>query len=74
MSDATQKIPEHRGTPKYRGVAHPLCLTDEVLDHEFPAEFKPVNIEAYDRTTDLESGSRIISSIYTWPEEMTFTP
>ena len=52
MSDATQKIPEHRGTPKYRGAAHPLCFTDEVLDHEFPAGFKPVNIEAYDGTTD----------------------
>ena len=47
-----QKITEHRGTPKYRGAAHPLCFTDEVLDHEFPAGFKPVNIEAYDGTTD----------------------
>ena len=52
MSDATQKIPENRGTPKYRGAAPPLCFTDEVLDHEFPAGFKPVNIEPYDRTTD----------------------
>ena len=40
------------GTPKYRGAAHPLCFTDEVLDHEFPEGFKPVNIEAYDGTTD----------------------
>ena len=47
-----KKIPENRGTPKYRGAAHPLCFTDEVLDHEFPAGFKPVNIEPYDRTTD----------------------
>ena len=31
---------------------HPLCFTDEVLDHEFPEGFKPVNIEAYDGTTD----------------------
>ena len=31
---------------------HPLCFTDEVLDHEFLAGFKPVNIEAYDRMTD----------------------
>ena len=37
---------------KYRGAAHPLCFTDEVLDYEFPAGFKPVNIEAYDGTTD----------------------
>ena len=29
----------------------PLCFTDEVLDHEFPEGFKPVNIEAYDGTT-----------------------
>lgn len=35
------------------GVPHtPLCFTDEVLDHEFPVGFKPVNIEAYDGTTD----------------------
>ena len=40
------------GTPKYRGAAHPLCFTDEVLDYEFPEGFKPVNIEAYDGTTD----------------------
>ena len=52
MSDATQKILSHRGTPKYRGAAHPLCFTDEVLDHQFPVGFKPVNIEAYDGTTD----------------------
>jgi len=29
-----------------------MCFTDEVLDHEFPQGFKPVNIEAYDGTTD----------------------
>ena len=49
--DATQQTPEQRGTPRYRGAAHPLCFTDEVLDHEFPEGFKPVNIEAYDGTT-----------------------
>ena len=43
---------EDNDTPKYRGAAHPLCFTDEVLDHEFPAGFKPVKIEAYDGTTD----------------------
>ena len=37
---------------RYRGPAHPLCFTDEVLDHEFPQGFKPVNIEAYDGMTD----------------------
>ena len=31
---------------------HPLCFTEEVLDHEFPQGFKPMNIEAYDGTTD----------------------
>lgn len=39
-------------TAKYRGAAHPLCFTDEVLDHEFPEGFKPVNIEAYDEMID----------------------
>ena len=39
-------------TSIYRGAAHPLCFTEEVLDHEFPQGFKPVNIEAYDGTTD----------------------
>ena len=29
-----------------------VFTTDEVLDHEFPKGFKPVNIEAYDGTTD----------------------
>ena len=43
---------EHYGASQYRGAAHPLCFTDEVLDHEFPEGFKPVNIEAYDGTTD----------------------
>ena len=42
---------ERHDTSKYRGAAHPLCFTDEVLDHEFPEGFKPVNIESYDRTT-----------------------
>ena len=41
-----------RDIAQYRGAAHPLCFTNEVLDHEFPAGFKPVNIEAYDGTTD----------------------
>src|SRR3954465_2758531 len=47
-----KKPSSESGTPKYRGVAHPLCFTDEVMDHEFPEGFKPVNIEAYDGTTD----------------------
>ena len=37
---------------RYRGAAHPLCFTEEVLEHEFPQGFKPVNIEAYDGMTD----------------------
>ena len=49
----------HRRTPselrhdaaRYRAAAHPLCFTDEVLDHEFHEGFKPVNIESYDGTT-----------------------
>ena len=51
-SNTTRQVFKDSGTPKYRGSAHPLCFTDEVLDHEFLAGFKPVNIEAYDGTTD----------------------
>ena len=39
-------------TSKYRGAAHPLCFTGEVMDHHIPEGFKPVNIESYDNTTD----------------------
>ena len=39
-------------TARYKGAAHPLCFTDEVLDNEFPQGFKPVNIESYGGTTD----------------------
>ena len=53
VSNATHQVSEYYGTPKYRGAAHPLCFTDEVLDYEFPVGFKPVSIEAYDGTTDL---------------------
>ena len=41
-----------RDAAHYRGAARPLCFTDEVLDHEFPEGFKPVNMESYDGTTD----------------------
>ena len=41
-----------RDIAQYRGAAHPLCFTDEVMDHQIPEGFKPVNIEAYDGTTD----------------------
>ena len=37
---------------RHRGAAHPLCFTDEVMDHEFPEGFKLVNIESYNGTTD----------------------
>ena len=30
----------------------PLCFTNEVMEHEFPEGFKPVNIKSYDGTTD----------------------
>ena len=42
----------HCDIAQYRGAAHPLCFTDEVMDHQIPEGFKPVNIEAYDDTTD----------------------
>jgi hypothetical protein len=41
-----------RDIAEYRGAAHPLCFTDEVMDHQIPEGFKPVNIESYDGTTD----------------------
>ena len=34
------------------GAAHPACFTDEVMEHQFPAGFKPTNIDQYDRTTN----------------------
>ena len=37
---------------QHRGAAHPLCFTDEVMEHEFPDGFKPINIESYDGTID----------------------
>ena len=42
----------HRDIARHRGAAHPLCFTDEVMDHEFLEGFKPINIESYDGTTD----------------------
>ena len=42
----------HRDIAQHRGAAHPLCFTNEVMDHEFLEGFKPVNIESYDGTTD----------------------
>ena len=39
-----------RDIAQYRGAAHPLCFTDEVMDHQIPEGFKPVNIESYDDT------------------------
>ena len=41
-----------RDITRHRGAAHPLCFTDEVMEHQFPEGFKPVNIEQYDGTTD----------------------
>ena len=29
---------------RHRGATHPLCFTDEVMDHEFPEGFKPINM------------------------------
>ena len=41
-----------RDVARHRGAAHPLCFTNEVMDHEFPEGFKPVNVVSYDGTTD----------------------
>ena len=37
---------------RVRGAAHPMCFTDEVMQHQFPEGFKPVNIESYDGITN----------------------
>src|SRR3989337_2756409 len=37
---------------RIRGAAHPMCFTDEVMQHQFPDGFKPINIKPYDGTTD----------------------
>ena len=29
-----------------------MCFIDEVMQHQFPEGFKPINIEQYDGTTD----------------------
>ena len=42
----------HRDLARYKGAAHPVCFIDEVMEHEFPEGFKPINIESYDGTTD----------------------
>ena len=47
-----QQLTACQSASRYKGAAHPLCFIDEVLDHEFPQGFKPVNIEAYEETTD----------------------
>ena len=31
-----------RDITQYRGAAHPLCFTDEVMDHQITEGFKPV--------------------------------
>lgn len=48
QNDQTDRVPvpnQHRtqqqstagqNMPRYRGAAHPLCFTEEVMDHEFP--------------------------------------
>jgi hypothetical protein len=44
---------EHRNdADRPRGAAHPMGFTDEVMEHKFPKDFKPINIEQYDGTTD----------------------
>ena len=63
-----------RDVARHRGVAHPLCFTDEVMDHEFPEGFKPINIESYDGTTDPRYGSKIFFSTFTCPAVMTYIP
>mgnify|MGYP005822242957 CR=1 FL=1 len=59
---------------QHRGAAHPLCFTDEVMEHEFPDGFKPINIKSYMEQQIPRYGLRITSSIFTWLAETTFMP
>ena len=51
-----------------------LCFTDEVMQDQFPEGFKPVNIEAYEGTTDPGVGLSTTSFTSIWLEEMISTP
>jgi hypothetical protein len=46
MSDVRQ------ATFGVRGANHPLCFSDEVMQHQFPEGFKPISIKKYNETTD----------------------
>ena len=59
---------------RYRGAAHPLCFTDEVMGHDFPEGFKPVNIKSYNTQQTSQCGLRIFFSTFIWPATMIFTP
>ena len=63
-----------RDLARYRCAAHPLCFTGEVMEHEFPEEFKPVNIESYDGTTDPAVWIEDFLLHIHMPAVMTFTP
>ena len=54
-----------RDIARHRGATHPLCFTDEVMNHEFLEGFKPINIESYDGTQIPLYGLRISFSIST---------
>ena len=61
-----------RDIAQYRGAAHPLCFTDEVMDHQIPEGFKPVKSNHTMAQQILRYGSRIISFISTWPAVMIY--
>ena len=63
-----------REVARHRGAAHPLCFTDEVMEHEFLEGFKPVNIELYDGTTDPAVWIEEFLSTFIWPAVMISTP
>ena len=63
-----------RDIAQYRGAAHPLCFTDEVMDHQIPEGFKPVNIKSYDGTTDPAVWIEDFLLHITWPAVTIYTP
>ena len=58
---------------QHRGAAHPLFFMDEVMEHEFPEGFKPINTESYDGTIDPAVWIEDFS-IFIWPAVMIFMP
>ena len=63
-----------RDVARYRGATHTMCFTDEVMQHKFPEGFKPINIEAYDGTSDRAVWIEDFLLLLSWLAVMISTP